>query len=123
LKSLLASGAYPSRAVDDNLADVAAQVAANHTGVQQLRQLVDRQSWPVVKAYMGHIQAAASAKMRLALRGLSSPDATSALQPRHSSLSSRHFSHTDHLDDGSPICARITIEGDERGPVRCSSPT
>lgn len=113
LKSLLASGAYPSRAVDDNLADVAAQVAANHTGVQQLRQLVDRQSWPVVKAYMGHIQAAASAKMRQALRGLLNPDATSALQPRHSSLSSRHFSLTDHLDDGSAICARITIEGDE----------
>ncbi|MDB5348692.1 MAG: acxA [Schlesneria sp.] len=121
LKTLLASGPYPSRAIDDNLADVTAQVAANHTGVQQLRQLVDRQSWPVVKAYMRHIQAAASAKMRQALRGLSNPDATSALQPRH-------FSHTDHLDDGSPICARITIEGDEAtvdftgtGPVLASN--
>jgi 5-oxoprolinase (ATP-hydrolysing) len=128
LKSLLASDAYPSRAVDDNLADVAAQVAANHTGVQQLRQLVDRHSWSVVSAYMGHIQAAASAKMRQALRGLSSPHAASPLQPRHSSLSFRHFSFTDHLDDGSQICVRITIEGDEAtvdftgtGPVLASN--
>lgn len=114
LRTLLTSGPYPSRAPDDNLADVAAQVAANHTGASQLRQLVERQSWPVVKAYMGHIQAAASAKMRLALRGLTNTSIAieTAVQTRHSSLATRDFSHTDHLDDGTPICATITIEGD-----------
>lgn len=106
LRTLLASGPYPSRAVDDNLADVAAQVAANHTGAQQLRQLVGRHSWPVVKAYMGHIQAAASAKMRLALRALTNA-ASSTL------ASTRQFSYTDYLDDGSPISATITIDGDQ----------
>lgn len=99
LRTLLSTGPYPSRAVDDNLADIAAQVAANHTGANQLRQLVERYSWAVVKAFMGHIQAAAAAKMRLALRELSGQ-------------SSRRFAHTDHLDDGSPIQVTIAIEGD-----------
>jgi 5-oxoprolinase (ATP-hydrolysing) len=85
--------------VDDNLADVAAQVAANNTGARQLRDLVQRHSWPVVEALMGHIQAAAAAKMRLALRALSG-----GLQ--------RQFSFRDHLDDGSPIQATITIDDD-----------
>ena len=101
LRALLASGPYPSRAVDDNLADVAAQVAANHTGANQLRQLVETHSWPVVEAFMRHIQAAAAAKMRLALQTLSG----SATVPRQ-------FTFEDHLDDGSPIRATITIDND-----------
>jgi 5-oxoprolinase (ATP-hydrolysing) len=96
LRELLQSGPYPSRAVDDNLADVSAQVAANRSGVQQLNELVERYSLPVVQAYMGHIQRAAAAKMRLALAAL--PDGEYAL--------------TDHLDDGSPIVVKITIRGD-----------
>ncbi len=127
LRDLLSTGPYPSRAVDDNLADVAAQVAANNTGANQLRQLVQRDSWPVVNAYMGHIQAAAAAKMRQALRELShQPNSASA--SRHSPLATRHFSHTDHLDDGSPIQATITISGDSAtvdftgtGPVLASN--
>ena len=115
LRTLLSSGAYPSRAVDDNLADVAAQVAANNTGANQLRQLVEHHSWPVVQAFMGHIQSAAAAKMRLALRALSQqPDNARAgvSSTHHSPLSTRHFFHIDHLDDGSPIRATITIEGE-----------
>ncbi len=106
LRDLLASGPYPSRSVDDNLADVAAQVAANNTGANQLRQLVERHSWPVVKAFMRHIQAAAAAKMRLALHALGQQSATS-------SSSTRRFSHIDHLDDGSPVQATITIDVDQ----------
>jgi 5-oxoprolinase (ATP-hydrolysing) len=96
LKQLLLSGPYPTRSVQDNLADVSAQVAANNSGAQQLQSLVSRYSLPVVQAYMGHIQRAAAEKMRLALRGI--PDGTYAL--------------TDHLDNGSPIAVSITIEGD-----------
>ena len=62
LRQLLLSGPYPTRNVDDNLADVAAQVAANALGVRQLRELVDRYSLPVVTAYMEHIQRAAAQK-------------------------------------------------------------
>ncbi len=96
LRRLLLSGPYPTRNVGDNLADIAAQVAANALGVRQLRELVDRYSLAVVTAYMDHIQRAASQKMRLALARF--PDGT--------------YSRTDHLDDGSPIAVSIVKRGE-----------
>ncbi|MBI1313620.1 hydantoinase [bacterium] len=96
LRELLSSGPYPSRSVEDNLADVSAQVAANNVGVRQLRELVERYSLAVVHAYMHHIQAAAAAKMRLALTRLD--DGT--------------YQRTDHLDDGASISVAIEIHGD-----------
>lgn len=96
LRTLLQSGPYPTRNVADNLADVAAQAAANQTGVRLLQDLVARESRAVVQAYMGHIQRAAAEKMRLALAAL--PDAV--------------YRRVDHLDDGSPIAVAITIAGD-----------
>ena len=97
LRQLLLSGPYPTRNVEDNLADIAAQVAANELGVRQLRELVDRYSLPVVTAYMEHIQRAAAQKMRLALAAI--PDGT--------------YSHTDHLDDGSLIAVSIDKKRDQ----------
>ena len=96
LQELLLSGPYPSRAMHDNLSDVAAQVAANNSGVQQLSQLVERYGLRVVQAYMRHIQQAAAEKMRLVLRAM--PDG--------------EYTMTDHLDSGAVICASIRIEGD-----------
>jgi 5-oxoprolinase (ATP-hydrolysing) len=96
LETLLQSGPFPSRAVADNLSDVAAQVAANNAGVRQLRDLVTRYTLPVVQAYMVHIQRAASEKMRLALAVI--PDG--------------EYTLTDHLDAGQQICVKITIKGD-----------
>ena len=96
LCELLATGPHPSRAVGDNMADVAAQVAANNCGVVQLRQLIDRYSLPVVQAYMEHIQQAAATKMRRAL----------------AAIGDGNYALTDHLDDGSPIAATITIRGE-----------
>ncbi len=58
LEAALLAGPYPTRNIHDNLADVAAQIAANRQGVQDLLRLIDRYSWDVVSAYMGHIQRA-----------------------------------------------------------------
>lgn len=96
LRDLLTTAPLPTRNVQDNLSDIAAEVAANNTGVKQLLDLVDRYSLPVVQAYMRHIQRAACEKMRRALSAM--PDGK--------------YSFTDHLDDGSPIQATITIKGD-----------
>jgi len=96
LGELLRSGPFPSRAVADNLADLAAQVAANHQGARDLAALVERYSLPTVLAYMGHIQAAAEAKMRAALARLAPGVRT----------------FTDHLDDGTPIRVSIDVHGD-----------
>ncbi len=96
LRQLLGSGAYPSRNVNDNLADIAAQVAANHQGARDLQRLVERYTLAVVQAYMRHIQDAAERKMRAALRRLAP--------------GRREFS--DHLDDGSLITVAVTIADD-----------
>ena len=68
LRAQLSSGPHPSRAVDENIADVNAQVAANALGVRRLLAMVDRYGLAVVHAYMGHIQQAAERKVRRALR-------------------------------------------------------
>jgi 5-oxoprolinase (ATP-hydrolysing) len=96
LRELLLAPPYPTRGVDDNLADVAAQIAANQQGMRDLCAFIERYSWPVVRAYMRHIQEAAEKKMRHALDRL--PDGL--------------FQFRDHLDDGTPIAAAINIRGD-----------
>lgn len=96
LRRLLASGEHPSRSPGDNLADIAAQVAANQQGVHDLLALVERYTLPVVAAYMGHIQKAAERKMRAALKR----------------LADGRYEFVDHLDDGSPIAVAITIVDD-----------
>jgi 5-oxoprolinase (ATP-hydrolysing) len=92
-RELLLSGPYPTRSVEANLADVAAQVAANNLGAAQLRELIRRYSLPVVRAYMSHIQQAATEKMKRALTRLGRGE----------------YRFVDHLDDGSPIAVSITI--------------
>lgn len=97
LREVLISGPYPTRNVHDNLADITAQIAANHQGAQDLLRLVERYSLPVVHAYMGHIQTAAEQKMRTAL----------------DRLGAGQYDFVDHLDDGSPIAVTITVGGGE----------
>jgi 5-oxoprolinase (ATP-hydrolysing) len=96
LRRLLVTAEYPTRNPADNLADISAQMAANAQGVQDLFRFVRQYSWPMVQAYMQHIQNAAATKMRMALARL--PDG--------------EYSFTDHLDDGTPLAVRIRIRGE-----------
>jgi 5-oxoprolinase (ATP-hydrolysing) len=91
LRQLLTTSPYPSRAVNDNLADLAAQVAANRQGAHQLLALVERFGAATVQAFMRFLQESAAQKMRRALAKLS--------PGRHT--------FEDYLDDGSPI--RVTV--------------
>ncbi|HKX44000.1 MAG TPA: hydantoinase B/oxoprolinase family protein [Burkholderiaceae bacterium] len=61
---LLASGAYPSRNPQQNLADLKAQIAANEKGVQELHKMVAQFGLAVVQAYMGHVQDNAEESVR-----------------------------------------------------------
>ena len=97
LRHLLQSGPYPSRAVDDNLADVHAQIAANRHGAAKLLQLAAQYGTATVLAYFDHIQNAAAEKMRATLR----------------SLPAGRRSCVDHLDDGSPVAVAIDIRDAE----------
>ena len=66
-RDLLASGKHPCRNVRQNMADLAAQVAANATGAQELSRIVDQFGLDVVQAYMDHVQANAEESVRRVL--------------------------------------------------------
>src|SRR5467141_2643843 len=62
--ALLTSGKYPVRNVQQNIADLRAQVAANEKGVQELRRMVEHFGLDVVRAYMRHVQDNAEESVR-----------------------------------------------------------
>jgi 5-oxoprolinase (ATP-hydrolysing) len=96
LRNALTSGPYPSRAPDENIADIRAAMAANTIGLRELKTLIAQQSWPVVQAYMGHIRDAASKQCRHAIK----------------SINDGQYRFNDALDDGSPLQLTITVEDD-----------
>ena len=63
-KTLLSSGPYPARNVEQNIADLRAMIAANEQGVQELRKAVAQHGLEVVQAYMQHVQDAAEEAVR-----------------------------------------------------------
>jgi 5-oxoprolinase (ATP-hydrolysing) len=69
--ALLTSGAYPARNVQQNIADLRAQVAANEKGVQELRRMVEHFGLDVVRAYMRHVQDNAEESVRRVLEKMS----------------------------------------------------
>ncbi|HSV60686.1 MAG TPA: hydantoinase B/oxoprolinase family protein, partial [Variovorax sp.] len=64
LRALLAGGAHPSRNIEQNLADLRAQVAANEKGVQELKAMVAQYGRATVAAYMQHVQDNAEESVR-----------------------------------------------------------
>ena len=66
-RELLAAGPYPCRNIDQNMADLAAQIAANETGLRELRKMVDHFGVEVVHAYMQHVQDNAEESVRRVL--------------------------------------------------------
>ena len=63
-RALLASGTYPCRNIDHNMADLTAQVAANATGAAELHKAVDQFGAHVVQSYMHHVQDNAEESVR-----------------------------------------------------------
>ena len=97
LTALLLGGSYPTRSVNENVADIEAQIAANNQGARDLMKLVQAYGLSVVQAYMKHIQTAADQKMRAALRRLEDGS----------------YRFHDHLDNGARIKVEIIVAGDE----------
>jgi 5-oxoprolinase (ATP-hydrolysing) len=97
--ALLGSGKYPVRNVQQNLADLQAQIAANEKGVQALREMVAHFGLEVVRAYMRHVQDNAEESVRRVIGVLK--DGAFELP----------------LDNGARIRVRITIGADRRSAV------
>lgn len=70
-RALLASGKYPCRNIDENMADLAAQVAANETGVNEVNRMIEQFGRATVQAYMNHVQNNAEECVRRVITTLS----------------------------------------------------
>jgi len=96
MRALLASGTHPARNPDQNIADLAAQVAANAKGVEELRRMVRDFGRPVVEAYMGHVQDNAEEQVRRVIDRL------------------KDGRFTYEMDDGARIAVAIAIDSKAR---------
>jgi 5-oxoprolinase (ATP-hydrolysing) len=78
-RRLLASGPYPARNPDQNIADLKAQIAANEKGAQELGRLGREFGRATVAAYMQHVQDNAEESVRRVIDVLSDGDCSVAL--------------------------------------------
>jgi 5-oxoprolinase (ATP-hydrolysing) len=92
VRSLLSSGPYPCRNVDQNIADLQAQIAANQKGVEELQRMVAHFGLDVVEAYMQHVQDNAEEAVRNVITAL------------------KDSSYTYRLDNGAVIQVAIRID-------------
>ena len=94
--ALLASGQYPSRNPQQNMADLRAQLAANEKGVQELHKMVAEFGLDVVQAYMRHVQDNAEESVRRVITRL------------------KNGSFTLPLDNGSQIQVAVRVDAQNR---------
>jgi len=99
MRALLGSGRYPSRNVEQNLADLRAQVAANEKGVQELHRMVAHFGLEVVNAYMRHVQDNAEESVRRVIDVLKDGE------------------FTYEMDNGGVIRVRISIDKPGRSAI------
>jgi len=95
LRAAFDAGPFPARRTDDNLADLAAQAAANRAGAELLRAAMRRHGAAEVAAYMGHVQDQAAALVAREIARL--PEGLHRFD--------------DALDDGTPLRVAIRIAG------------
>ncbi len=91
LTTLLTSGPHPVRNVEQNIADLRAQVASCNKGAQELAKMVAHFGNDVVQAYMGHVQDNAEESVRRVIHQL------------------RDGAFTVQLDDGGQIQVKVSI--------------
>ncbi len=68
---LFQSGPWPCRNPEQNMADLKAQIAANETGVREVKKMLQHFGVDVVQAYMQHVQDNAAESVRRVLDVLS----------------------------------------------------
>jgi 5-oxoprolinase (ATP-hydrolysing) len=96
IRELFLGGPYPTRNVEDNLADLRAAAAANHAGATALRRLAAQHGADTVLHYMDRLEHMADERIRAAL----------------ARLDNGVYQAEEQLDDGSPLRVRIDLEGD-----------
>ncbi|KAG5481073.1 hypothetical protein LSCM1_06751 [Leishmania martiniquensis] len=111
-EALLAPGKLPGmsgcRTLEDSVSDLRAQVAANNRGIQLLQGLIESYTLEVVQAYMGHIQTTAELAARRVLQRIAR-EYGEAADSDSVGTGLVTLQATDYMDDGTPICLRISI--------------
>ena len=97
MRELLSSGPHPSRAVEENLVDLAAQVAANHMGANLLRSLSLEEGREVVQRHMTKLRTRAARRMGRIL----------------GEMEDGSYRAREMLDDGTSLEVTIRIQGGE----------
>ncbi|KAJ3185459.1 hypothetical protein HDU87_000080 [Geranomyces variabilis] len=90
-------GCTGSRSLNDCISDLKAQTAANNRGITLVRELIKEYGLKTVQAYMHYIRANAEGAVRTLLKDVA--------QKRGRTLVAQ-----DHMDDGTPICVKVTID-------------
>lgn len=90
-----------TRNLADNISDLKAQIAANHKGIQLVRELIDVYNLKVVQAFMNHIQQNAAECVRDMLKEIA---ADAKKRTGDAVLFSKEF-----MDDGTPIVLTVKI--------------
>jgi len=96
MRALLAEARHPARNIDQNLADLRAQIAANEKGREELLRMVDAFGLDVVQAYMRHVQDNAEESVRRVI----------------ATLKDGHF--VQELDNGARIEVCLTVDREAR---------
>ncbi|NIW24366.1 MAG: 5-oxoprolinase, partial [Gammaproteobacteria bacterium] len=99
IRALFEAGPYPARNVEQNIADLSAQIAATAKGIAELERAVDRFGLDVVHAYMDHIKNNAEQCVRTAIEKL------------------RSGRWTGELDSGERIEIDVTVDAVARSAV------
>ena len=92
IRKILSSGRYPCRNIEHNMADLAAQVAANNTGIVEINSMIEQFGIETVHSYMNHVQDNAEECIRNAIVNL------------------REGKYEYELDNGEFIRVKITID-------------
>ncbi len=92
----LQSGRWPARNPQQTIADLRAQIAANHKGVEELLAMVAQFGRATVDAYMGHVQDNAEESVRRVITAL------------------KDGAYTLALDNGAHISVKVTVHAAQR---------
>lgn len=96
IRKVFTDSVYPSRAVEENLADLNAAIASNHRGVLALQNMAEQYGLETITQYMDALMDKAEIEIRRALKKIPDGD----------------YQAEEHLDDGALLKVRIQINGD-----------
>ena len=97
---ILTKNKYPTRAIDENIADLNAALAANLNGVQALQALTAEHGLDTVHFYMQKLKDYTSEKLKTSLK-MAFPETTS-----------RVYEATEKMDDGTILKVRIDFSNE-----------